>query len=122
MSNFYQNHFKCLTIDFHLVIFGVSNAKRYYDTFFRKQGDRKIWEGFRINWLPLALQEAARRKLRMLNSAQSLLDLQVPPSNRLEKLKGDLREYHSVRVNDQWRIIFIWESGNAEKVTLIDYH
>jgi proteic killer suppression protein len=89
---------------------------------FGNKETRKIWEGFRINWLPLALQEAIRRKLRMLNSAQSLLDLQVPPSNRLEKLKGDLREYHSIRVNDQWRIIFIWESGNAEKVTLIDYH
>ncbi|MFN5223925.1 MAG: type II toxin-antitoxin system RelE/ParE family toxin [Bacteroidota bacterium] len=89
---------------------------------FGNKETRQIWEGLRIKWLPVALQEAARRKLRMLNSAQSLLDLQIPPSNRLEKLKGDLREYHSIRVNDQWRIVFMWESGNAENVSLIDYH
>lgn len=89
---------------------------------FGNKETQKIWEGFRVKWLPVSLQEAVRRKLRMLNSSHSLLDLQIPPSNRLEKLKGDLRGYYSIRVNDQWRIIFKWENGNAENVTLIDYH
>lgn len=89
---------------------------------FGNKETQKIWEGVRVKWLSVALQEVARRKLRMLNSSHSLLDLQIPPSNRLEKLKGDLRGYYSIRVNDQWRIIFKWENGNAENVTLIDYH
>lgn len=89
---------------------------------FANKETQKIWEGVRVKWLPVSLQEAVRRKLRMLNSSHSLLDLQIPPSNRLEKLKGDLRGYYSIRVNDQWRIIFKWENGNAENVTLIDYH
>ena len=89
---------------------------------FGNKETQKIWEGFRVKWLPVSLQEVVRRKLRMLNSSHSLLDLQIPPSNRLEKLKGDLRGYFSIRVNDQWRIIFKWENGNAENVTLIDYH
>lgn len=89
---------------------------------FGNKETQKIWEGVRVKWLSEALQEVVRRKLRMLNSSQSLLDLQIPPSNRLEKLKGDLRAYFSIRVNDQWRIIFKWENGNAENVKLIDYH
>ena len=89
---------------------------------FGNKETQKIWEGVRVKWLSVALQEVVRRKLRMLNSSHSLLDLQIPPSNRLEKLKGDLRGYYSIRVNDQWRIIFKWENGNAENVTLIDYH
>ena len=89
---------------------------------FGNKETQRIWEGVRVKWLPVALQEAVRRKLRMLNSSHSLLDLQIPPSNRLEKLKGDLRGYYSIRVNDQWRIIFKWENGNADNVTLIDYH
>lgn len=89
---------------------------------FGNKETQKIWEGVRVKWISVALQEVVRRKLRMLNSSQSLLDLQIPPSNRLEKLKGDLRGYYSIRVNDQWRIIFKWENGNAENVTLIDYH
>jgi len=91
-------------------------------TSFGSKETRKIWEGERIKSLTNDLQEVARRKLRMLNSSQNILDLQVPPSNRLEKLKGNLREYYSIRVNDQWRIIFKWEKGNASKVEIIDYH
>lgn len=89
---------------------------------FGNKETQKIWVGVRVKWLSVALQEVVRRKLRMLNSSHSLLDLQIPPSNRLEKLKGDLRAYFSIRVNDQWRIIFKWENGNAENVKLIDYH
>ena len=50
------------------------------------------------------------------------MDLQIPPSNKLEKLKGNLKGYHSIRINDQWRIIFKWINGNAEKVEILDYH
>ena len=58
----------------------------------------------------------------MLNNSQNIVDLKIPPSNKLEKLKGTLREYHSIRINDQWRIIFKWNNGNASEVEIIDYH
>jgi proteic killer suppression protein len=58
----------------------------------------------------------------MLNNSQNLTDLMIPPSNRLEKLKGTLKNFYSIRVNDQWRIIFKWNNGNADEVELIDYH
>jgi proteic killer suppression protein len=76
----------------------------------------------RIKGLTTDLQEIARRKLRMLNNSQNIMDLQVPPSNRLEKLKGKLKEYYSIRVNDQLRIIFRWDKGNASDVEIVDYH
>lgn len=76
----------------------------------------------RIKGLTTDLQEIERRKLRMLNNSQNIMDLQVPPSNRLEKLKGKLKEYYSIRVNDQWRIIFRWNKGNASDVEIVDYH
>ena len=66
------------------------------------------------------LQEISRRKLRMLNNSQNLADLRVPPSNRLEKLKGDLRNFYSIRINSKWRIIFKWDDGNASEVEIID--
>lgn len=83
---------------------------------------RKIWNGERVKDLPTELQEISRRKLRMLNNSQNLMDLQVPPSNRLEKMKGNLKVYHSIRINDQWRIIFKWDNGSAADVEIIDYH
>ena len=89
---------------------------------FGSKETRKIWDGERIKGLTADLQEIARRKLRMLNNSQNIMDLQVPPSNRLEKLKGNLKEYYSIRVNDQWRIIFKWGKGNAADVEIIDYH
>jgi len=64
----------------------------------------------------------AKRKLEALNAASRLEDLQVPPSNRLEKLKGHLKDFHSIRVNDQWRVIFKWEGGDAYEVRIVDYH
>ena len=82
----------------------------------------KIWEGERVKGFSRDIQEIARRKLRMLNSSQDINDLMVPPSNRLEKLKGKLKEFYSIRVNSQWRIIFKWNNGNAELVEIIDYH
>lgn len=82
----------------------------------------KIWCGERVKGFPNEIQEIARRKLRMLNNSQNLTDLLAPPSNRLEKLKGDLKSLYSIRINDQWRIIFKWNNGNAEQVKVIDYH
>ena len=64
----------------------------------------------------------AWRKLDMLNRAHTLEDLRIPPANRLEALKGDLRGFHSIRVNDRWRLVFQWRGGNAEAVRLMDYH
>lgn len=58
----------------------------------------------------------------MLNNSQDLQDLRIPPSNRLEKLSGDLKEYYSIRINSQWRIIFLWDSGNAFEVKIVNYH
>lgn len=69
----------------------------------------KVWNALWVKRWPVAIQETARRKLRMLNSAQTLQDLRIPPANRLEKLKGDLVDFYSIRINDQWRIIFQWE-------------
>ncbi len=91
-------------------------------TSFGSKETEKIWNGIRIKKLPLEIQNIGRRKLRMLNNAHSLQDLLVPPANRLEKLKGDLKKYHSIRINDQWRIIFTWDEGNATLATIIDYH
>jgi proteic killer suppression protein len=91
-------------------------------TSFGDKGTKKIWEGERVKGLSTEIQETSRRKLRMLNNSQSLADLQIPPSNRLEKLKGSLKEFYSIRINDQWRIIFKWNNGNADEVKIIDYH
>jgi toxin HigB-1 len=64
----------------------------------------------------------AKRKLEAIHAAARLDDLTVPPANRLEKLKGDLKQFHSIRINDQWRIIFIWRDGEAHEVGIVDYH
>lgn len=89
---------------------------------FRNKTTEKIWEGERVKGLSTEIQETTRRKLRMLNNSIDIKDLMIPPSNRLEKLKGNLKDFYSIRVNDQWRIIFRWENGNATNVELIDYH
>jgi proteic killer suppression protein len=91
-------------------------------TSFGDKDTKKIWEGERVKALSTELQEMARRKLRMLNNSQDLNDLLIPPANRLEKLKGDLKNFYSIRINNQWRIIFKWNNGNAEEVSIIDYH
>ena len=88
-------------------------------------GDReseKIWNGIRSKKLPNEIQNVARRKLRMLNNAKDINDLRIPPANRLEKLKGDLKEYHSIRINNQWRIIFQWKNDDEYDVKIVDYH
>jgi len=89
---------------------------------FGDKDTKKIWDGERVKAFSTEIQETARRKLRMLNNSQDLNDLLIPPSNRLEKLKGNFKEYYSIRINSQWRIIFKWKNGNAEDVQVIDYH
>ncbi len=81
-----------------------------------------IWNGKRVKKIPLEIQKVGRRKLRMLNNAQNIADLKIPPSNKLEKLKGNLKAYYSIRINNQWRIIFKWNKGQANEVEIIDYH
>ena len=69
-----------------------------------------------------AIARRARRKLEMLNAATSLDELRVPPGNGLEALKGNRRSQHSIRINDQWRICFVWRGGDAHDVEIADYH
>jgi proteic killer suppression protein len=78
--------------------------------------------GKAIRKIPSDIRSVAVRKLDLLNAAHELQDLRVPPGNRLETLKGELRGKHSIRINDQWRVIFRWESGDAHDVEIDDYH
>lgn len=87
---------------------------------FGSKETEKIWNGEQIRKLPIEIQNIGRRKLRMLNNSQSIDDLRIPPSNRLEKLKGT--EFYSIRINDQWRIIFRWENNQSYDVEIMDYH
>lgn len=89
---------------------------------FGNKESEKIWKGIRSKKLPNEIQNVARRKLRMLNNAQDVTDLRVPPANRLEKLKGDLGDCYSIRINNQWRIIFQWKNNDAYDVKIVDYH
>ncbi len=72
--------------------------------------------------MPADIQQIALRKLRLLSNAQNIQDLKIPPGNRLEKLKGDRENQHSIRINEQWRICFVWKDGNAYEVEITDYH
>ncbi len=69
-----------------------------------------------------AIESVARRKLEMLDAAQQLDDLRVPPGNRLEALSRDRKGQHSIRINDQWRVCFTWSNGGADGVEIVDYH
>lgn len=89
---------------------------------FGSKDTEKIWEGEIVRRLPIEIQNIGRRKLRMLHNSQTITDLRIPPSNRLEKLSGRLSEFYSIRINDQWRIVFIWENNHAYQVQIIDYH
>jgi proteic killer suppression protein len=89
---------------------------------FGSKDTERIWNGERIKRIPLEIQQVGRRKLRMLNNSQNIGDLRIPPSNRLEKLSGNLKDFYSIRINDQWRIIFKWDSNHASEVEIMDYH
>jgi proteic killer suppression protein len=89
---------------------------------FRAKETEKIWLGQRSKRLPQDIQQIARRKLRMINNARSLNDLRIPPDNCLEALRGKRAGQHSVRINGQWRICFLWSTGDALNVEIVDYH
>lgn len=89
---------------------------------FHSKDTAKIWQGIRVKSIPAEIQHIGRRKLRMINNSQNLNDLRIPPANRLEKLKGNMNDFFSIRINNQWRIIFRWENNNAYDVEIIDYH
>ncbi len=80
---------------------------------FRREFSRRV---------PVDIQAVALRKLRMLSNALTLTDPRIPPMNRLEKLSGDREGQHSIRINDQWRVCFVWREGNAYDVEITDYH
>jgi proteic killer suppression protein len=89
---------------------------------FADRETERIWTGTPSRKLPANIQQVARRKLRMLNNAQNLQDLRIPPANRLEPLKGSRKGQHSIRINDQWRVCFRWKGGDAYDVEIVDYH
>jgi toxin HigB-1 len=89
---------------------------------FRDRDTERLAQRERVKkWSP-QLETTALRKLRMLDAAEQVADLRAPPGNRLERLKGDRAGQYSIRINDQWRICFRWERGNAHDVEIVDYH
>ncbi|NIU85747.1 MAG: type II toxin-antitoxin system RelE/ParE family toxin [Nitrosopumilaceae archaeon] len=89
---------------------------------FKDKETEKIWEGTFSRKFPKNIQKIMRRKLRILNNAKNINDLRIPPNNRLEKLKGNREGQYSIRVNDQYRVCFIWHENNASNVEIVDYH
>jgi len=89
---------------------------------FKDKETEKVYSREGSNKLPRYMQQVALRKLRMINNAKNLNDLRIPPANRLEKLRGDREGQHSIRINDQWRICFTWQKGDAYDVEITDYH
>jgi toxin HigB-1 len=89
---------------------------------FKDKETQKIFERQRSRKLPSDIQQVALRKLRMLNRSQTLQELRIPPANRLERLSGDRDGQYSIRINDQWRICFDWQDGDAMNVEIVDYH
>ncbi|MCR9084524.1 MAG: type II toxin-antitoxin system RelE/ParE family toxin [Cyclobacteriaceae bacterium] len=87
---------------------------------FGSKDTEKIWTGERVQKIPAEIQKFGRRKLRMINNSQNWSDLRIPPSNKLEKLKGS--DFFSIRINDQWRIVFRWIDNGAHDVEIMDYH
>lgn len=81
-----------------------------------------IWSGRRSRKLPPDIQNVALRKLRMIDQSARIEDLRAPPGNRLELLRGNRAGQYSIRINDQWRICFLWEDGGANHVEIVDYH
>lgn len=89
---------------------------------FRDVETERMWYEERSRRIPAAIHKAALKKLQMLNAAAELGDLALPPGNRLERLRGDRKGQHSIRVNNQYRICFEWREGNAYEVEITDYH
>ncbi len=89
---------------------------------FKAGPTEEIWNGSSPKGFPTELVKRARVKLAMVHSAAELKDLRIPPANRLETLRGDRLGQHSIRINDKWRICFVWADGGAENVEIVDYH
>ena len=89
---------------------------------FRDSETEKLWRTGKSRKLPADLQRRAFRKLAILNAAVALENLRVPPGNTLEALRGTRAGQHSIRINDQYRLCFRWEQGNAYQVEIVDYH
>ena len=89
---------------------------------FRSRETEKIWRGDVSRKLPRNIQQIALRKLFMLDKAQLLNDLRIPPANRLEALKDDRKGQHSIRINHQWRVCFVWTKSGPDTVEIVDYH
>jgi proteic killer suppression protein len=89
---------------------------------FADKETERIWNGDLSRRIPNQIQALARRKLRMLDAAQRLDDLRIPPANRLEALRAKRAGQHSIRINDQWRICFVWHEGQCDEVEIVDYH
>ena len=89
---------------------------------FRDRRTEQIWSEQWVRSIDRKVQRSTLRKLEMLHAASDLTDLRIPPGNRLEVLRGDRQGQHSIRVNDQWRICFVWSRSGAELVELVDYH
>lgn len=89
---------------------------------FNGKDAERIWSEQFVKSFDRTIQRAVLRKLELLHAAASVEDLRIPPGNRLERLKGDRAGQHSIRVNDQWRVCFVWKDGGAEDVEVVDYH
>lgn len=89
---------------------------------FRNRDTERVWERTFVKRWSRELQVVAQRKLAMLDAAGSLRDLEVPPGNRLEALMGDREGQHSIRINRQWRVCFVWGNAGPEQVEIVDYH
>jgi len=89
---------------------------------FRDKDTERVFSRTKIKRFSVQLQKLAQRKLEMLDAAERLEDLRIPPANRLEKLSGNRKGQYSIRINDQWRICFEWKAGNAFEVEITDYH
>lgn len=89
---------------------------------FRNEAARAAWERRFIKGMPQEVLRIGNRKLTQLHNARSLGDLRAPPGNRLEALGGDRKGQHSIRINDQWRLCFVWQDGDALDVEMVDYH
>lgn len=89
---------------------------------FHDADTQALWNRERVKRLPTTIHSVALRKLRAIDAAQDIEDLRVPPGNRLEQLRGDLIGHWSIRVNDQWRIVFVWDGRDAHHIRVCDYH
>jgi len=107
------------------MVLDINNAARYYMHMiksFRGKGAESVFAHRFSSKIPPGLQRIALRKLMLIDAAETLDDLRIPPGNRLEKLSGNRHGQHSIRINDQWRICFRWQKGDAFEVEIADYH